>query len=118
VLKELGPRSVSRVSAAARRWCAVRSCESVGRGRYAGGARVGENCACGGVDSVTFSVQRDLCNSPGLASEIEYARSWYLGQVRADLDLSRVEYARRRSSTLDPELESRVRSAETKYSRS
>jgi len=40
------------------------------------------NCARGGVVSIAFSVQRGLCNSPGLASGAEYSR--------------------RRSSTLDP----------------
>jgi len=32
------------------------------------------NCARGGVGSVVFSVQRGLCNGPGLASGAEYSR--------------------------------------------
>jgi len=109
------------------------------------------NLARDGVDSVACSVQRGLCNDPGirlegrvLSAEIEYARSRYLVQVRVDMDPSRAEYARRRSSTLDSGfsgtirniqepsalgdlsiavsrkryLESRIHSTETEYSRS
>jgi len=72
------------------------------------------NFARGGL--VACSVQRGLRNGPGirlegqvLSAEIGYARSRYLVQVRVDLDPSRAEYARRRSSTLDPGFSGTVR---------
>jgi len=59
----------------------------------------------------TITVQRGLCNGPGLASGTEYSR-WRSSTLDpgapdkrdADLVLSRAEYARRRSSTLDPNI--------------
>jgi len=57
-----------------------------------------------------------LCNGLGirlegrvLSTEIENARTRYLVQVRVDLDPSRAEYARRRSSILDPGFSGTVR---------
>jgi len=110
VLEELGPRNVSRVSAAAHRWCAVRLCEPVGRDRYcAGGVRAGENIqlctrrsrlgyflgAAGPVQWPGISLGGRV-----LLVEIEYSRSRFLED---GLEYPRAEYARRRSSTLDPD---------------
>jgi len=83
VLEELGLRSISRDSAAARRWCAVRPCEPVGRDRYCvRDARADENIQ---FCEVGF----------GYLLIIAGPVQWPAIRVRA-------EYSRRRLSTLDP----------------
>jgi len=64
------------------------------------------NCVRGGVDSVAFSVQHDLCNGLQLGWRVsEYSRSRFLGH---DSEYPRVEYAQRKSNTLDPDFSETV----------
>jgi len=59
------------------------------------------NCACG-IGSFAFSVQPMQWPGISLEGGVLSAGIEYLVQIRADMDSPRAEYARRRSSTLDP----------------